>query len=42
MEGTGNILKLATEYYKDLFGPAPGNVFAIDQDMWDGSKKNVY
>lgn len=25
----------ATMYYSDLFGPVPGNLFQIDDDIWD-------
>ena len=35
VEGTDNLLKLATEYYKNLFGPAPGNMFKLSPSLWD-------
>ena len=34
--GDENILLHATEYYSGLFGPAPGNMFQIDREVWDG------
>ena len=39
VEGTENILKLATSCYKELFGPAPRNMFPIATDLWDESEK---
>jgi hypothetical protein len=27
-------MKLAIEYYKELFGPGTGNMFAIDPNLW--------
>ena len=30
IEGTENLLKHATDFYKELFGPAPGNLFQMD------------
>ena len=35
IEGTDNLLKHATDFYKNLFGPAPGNLVPIDSDMWE-------
>lgn len=35
IEGTKNLLAHATSYYKELFGPAPGNLFNIDSDLWE-------
>uniref|UniRef100_A0A0A9H5S4 Reverse transcriptase domain-containing protein n=1 Tax=Arundo donax TaxID=35708 RepID=A0A0A9H5S4_ARUDO len=29
-----DLLRHATDYYKDLFGPAPGNLIPIDPDLW--------
>jgi hypothetical protein len=34
IEGTGNLLKHAIDYYKTLFGPAPGNSFRLDSNLW--------
>lgn len=34
VEGTDNLLELATTYYKNLFGPAPGNMFPISPSLW--------
>lgn len=28
------MLEHATAYYKDLFGPAPGNMFQLSPDLW--------
>ena len=39
IEGTKNLLAHATEYYKNLFGPAPGNLCQIDGDMWPLEEK---
>ena len=35
VEGTDNLLKLATDYYKELFGPAPGNAFVLSPGLWN-------
>ena len=32
IEGTDNLLAHATNFYKDLFGPAPGNLFHLDPE----------
>lgn len=32
--GDAELLAHATDYYKDLFGPAPGNLFNLDPDLW--------
>ena len=34
IEGTKNLLVHATESYKSLFGPAPGNLCQIDAALW--------
>ena len=39
VEGTENLIKHATEYYKKLFGPAPGNMFRLDPDLWSPEEK---
>jgi len=33
IEGDDNILAHATNYYKTLFGPSPGNSFPIDPNL---------
>ena len=33
--GEENIIAHATEYYKNLFGPAPGNIFSTKQSLWE-------
>jgi hypothetical protein len=35
VEGDENLIKHATEYYKELFGPGQGNTFPLDPDMWE-------
>jgi hypothetical protein len=40
IEGTVNLVKHSTDYYKNLFGPAPGNLFHIDKNLWD-PKENL-
>jgi hypothetical protein len=34
VQGQEGLMKLATEYYKELFSPRTGNMFAIDPNMW--------
>lgn len=34
VERTKNLLAHATEYYRDLFGSAPGNICQIDATLW--------
>lgn len=34
IEGTKNLLPHATNYYRELFGPAPGNICQIDASLW--------
>jgi hypothetical protein len=31
-----NIPLHATQFYSELFGPAPGNMFQMDMEVWDG------
>jgi hypothetical protein len=31
-----NISLHATQFYSELFGPAPGNMFQVDMEVWDG------
>jgi hypothetical protein len=39
IEGTDKLIEHATSYYKNLFGPAPGNIFPIDHDAWGRHEK---
>jgi len=39
IEGDDNLLSYATEYYKNLFGPAPVNSFPADHDLWHSWEK---
>jgi hypothetical protein len=39
IEGENNLLNHATEYYKELFGPKPGNNFWLDPNIWEGCNK---
>lgn len=39
IEGTGNLLKHAIGFYKDLFGPTSGNLFHLDPDSWGDNEK---
>ena len=39
VEGTKDLLDLATNYYKDLFGPAPGNLFEISPGLWSPEER---
>jgi SAM-dependent methyltransferase len=39
IEGTDNLIDHATTYYKNLFGPAPGNIFSFNHDMWKPHEK---
>uniref|UniRef100_A0A8I6XWR9 Reverse transcriptase domain-containing protein n=1 Tax=Hordeum vulgare subsp. vulgare TaxID=112509 RepID=A0A8I6XWR9_HORVV len=39
IEGNKNMLKHATDFDRDLFGPAPGNLCKIDGNMWDDKEK---
>jgi hypothetical protein len=34
IEGTDNLLKHATDYYKNLFGPGEGNKMSLDPNIW--------
>lgn len=38
IEGDSNLLQYATNYYEDLFGPAPRYNFPNDHNLWSGSK----
>jgi hypothetical protein len=37
--GDDNLLRHATEYYKNLFGPGEGNALPIDPDLWGATEK---
>lgn len=37
--GGENSVEHATKYYTELFGPARGNLFQIDDDIWDNLDK---
>lgn len=39
IEGNKNLLKHATDFYKELFGPAPGNLCEMDNNMWKAHEK---
>ena len=39
IEGTDNLITHATEFYKDLFGPAQGNQFHLDPDAWSEDER---
>ena len=39
IEGTDNILCHATDFYKSLFGPAPGNLFVFDTEIWGDNER---
>jgi hypothetical protein len=39
IEGTENLISHATEYYKELFGPTPGNQFHMNLDTWNDHEK---
>ena len=38
-EGTKDLLNHASSYYKELFGPARGNIFHLSPDTWDEGEK---
>uniref|UniRef100_A0A453J5C2 Reverse transcriptase domain-containing protein n=1 Tax=Aegilops tauschii subsp. strangulata TaxID=200361 RepID=A0A453J5C2_AEGTS len=40
IEGTNNLLAHATDFYKELFGPAPGNMCSVDASLWS-SEENI-
>jgi hypothetical protein len=33
--GDENLVKHATEYYRTLFDPGPGNAFNLDHELWN-------
>ena len=38
IEGDSNMIEHATNYYKNLFGPAPGNAFPLNVEIWDSNE----
>jgi hypothetical protein len=34
VRGTAELLKLATEYYKSMFGHGEGNAFEVSDSLW--------
>jgi hypothetical protein len=38
IEGEDHMLEHATSYYADLFGPAPGNLFQVDDSIWNNAE----
>ena len=34
IEGNENLVRHATECYKELFGPSIGNVVSVNDDLW--------
>ena len=39
IEGSSNLFKHATEFYKELFGPASGNLCRLKENMWEPNEK---
>ena len=39
IEGTEKLLEHATDFYKSIFGPAQGNMFHLDPDIWGEEEK---
>lgn len=39
IEGTEGLLRHATDFYKELFGPVHGNLCGIDSNMWKEREK---
>ena len=39
IEGESNLCNHATEFYKNLYGPVPGNTFPLNEDLWDHGEK---
>jgi hypothetical protein len=39
VEGDQNLLRLATDYNKNLFGPAPGHNIPMDPFLWNHEEK---
>ena len=41
IEGDSNLIKHATNLYKNLFGPAHGNTFPLNEELWEHNE-NVF
>ena len=39
VKGTDKLLEHATDFYESLFGPAPGNMFQLDPEVWWDNEK---
>lgn len=39
IEGNDDLIAHATEFYKELFGPAPSNMFHLDPDTWSEEER---
>lgn len=39
IEGEQQLMEHATDYYRNLFGPEPGNDFRLDPEIWEGCAK---
>jgi len=39
IEGDSDLIMHATDYYKNLFGPAPGNAFPLNVGLWENNEK---
>jgi hypothetical protein len=39
LRGDDNLLKHATDYYKELFGHGAGNAFALNSELWQPNEK---
>ena len=39
IEGDSNLINHATNFYKNLFGPAPGNTFLLNEELWGHNEK---
>lgn len=39
IEGESNLINHATDFYKNLFGPAPGNALPLNEDLWEHNEK---
>jgi len=39
IDGDDDLIQHVTSYYKELFGPAAGNIFQIDPDLWEEREK---
>jgi hypothetical protein len=39
VSGNAELVNMVTDYYKSLFGPAVGNVFEADSNLWKGDER---